>query len=149
MRTIERSKFDVQPFLRRSALSRLTDTPTKMTAVTASFFGSVAGIAVVATTILTTKGFIIFFPYALLFLALFWTLKRRPEITDFQRFWAGVGAFMLSTLFLYFYIIVIANPKGLKMPLWGHIWRLAIMMAIGAVISAIFTFIKRRKTALM
>ena len=106
--------------------------------------GGLGGAALVFVPLLTTKGPVIFIPYAALVLGYYFIVKRNSEISAFQRFAAGLGSFMLASLILYIYIITIANPRALFMPLWGHAWRLSLLFGIGVVINGVLTFLQTR-----
>lgn len=107
------------------------------------FWGTLGGASLISVPFLTTRGPAIFIPYAILVVGYFLLIKRTATLTFAQRFKAGLASFMLASLMLYFYIILIANPNALvRIPLFGHFWRLAFMLGIGIVINAALAFLQ-------
>jgi hypothetical protein len=58
-----------------------------------------------------------------------------------ERLAASTGAFMTMTSILYVFVIVFVNPSATGMPLWGHAWRLGVMLLIGGFLGAIVALV--------
>ena len=109
------------------------------------FVGGLGGAALIAVPLLIGKAGVIFVPYAALVLGFYFLVKGNSQISALQRFVAGLASFMLASLILYFYIILVANPRFiLHAPLWEHIWRLVFLLGIGTVINGVMTLLQTR-----
>jgi len=99
--------------------------------------GVVGGSALIATTLLTRRGPMIFLPYAALTVAVALYLYWRRIDSFGIRFNASLGAFMIATIILQAYTIVIVNPAALHTPLWHKIWPLGVFLLIGSALGAV------------
>lgn len=52
-----------------------------------------------------------------------------------------LSVFLIMFIIDYLYIITIVNPFLLSISLFGHLWRIAIVIAIGLMASSILTYI--------
>src|SRR5712691_6157914 len=98
--------------------------------------GVLGGAALITTVSLSRRGPMIYLPYAAIILAAAFYL-RSEHVEDFgSRFAMALGSFMLATVILYLFIGLFAAKTLFVISLGGHAWRLAVMLAIGAVLSA-------------
>ena len=99
--------------------------------------GLLGGGALITTVSITTRGPMIFLPYAALVLATGAYLRVEKVRPFARRFGLALGAFMAATLILYIFIGVVANARALvEISLVGHAWRLGLMLGIGSLLSA-------------
>jgi len=98
--------------------------------------GVLGGSALIATTMLSSRGPLIVIPYAALVIVA--ALFLRAEVVQplSRRFSVTLGAFMIATVILYLFIGIFAAHSLTTIPLMGHLWRLGVMLGIGAVLSA-------------
>jgi hypothetical protein len=94
--------------------------------------GLIGGLALVSVPLLGLRGPMIYVPYTILVLVLaflsgVFKFERRPR---FEFMFTG---FIVASLVLYLYIILIASRSALDIPLWGHAWRLGFLAIIGAI----------------
>ena len=54
-----------------------------------------------------------------------------------RRFALGLATFMVATLVVYAYTIVVVNPVAMILPMWEHVWRLGFMLGIGALATSV------------
>jgi hypothetical protein len=94
------------------------------------------------------KGWWIILPYALVLIAsmLILRLNKNIEMNYQKAFIASVIIFMLMTIIMYLYICIIENPIS-GITVWGHTWRMLIMLGFAVVSGAYLGlfFIKREK----
>ena len=97
--------------------------------------GILGGAALISTSELTNTGPAIYIRYAILMLAIFATLRsiNWPELS--KCFTTSFLAFMVATVVLYLYIGIFDTGTILEISLWGHLWRLGLMAAIGGLLS--------------
>jgi hypothetical protein len=99
--------------------------------------GVLGGAALISTVSLTSRGPMVFVPYAALVIAtaLFLRVERvRPFM---RRFSLALGSFMVATVALYVFIFTVANvPVIHGLAIGGHAWRLGMMLGIGSILSA-------------
>jgi hypothetical protein len=95
--------------------------------------GLIGGLALVSVPLLGLRGPMIYVPYTVLVLLLAF-LSGLLQLDRAQRFRLVFTGFMVSSLVLYLYLIVIENPSALGIPLLGHAWRLGFLAAIGAAV---------------
>lgn len=93
----------------------------------------IAGLEQKAEAVIPIFGFTLFF--AILTIKL-----NRPERMFKDLFITTMLTFTIMLSIDYIYLINIVNPDLLTMPLFGHLWRLAFIFAIGAVISLILAY---------
>ena len=98
--------------------------------------GILGGAALIATVSVTTRGPMIYVPYAALVVITALFLRAENVQPFMRRFALALGAFMLATLLLYVFIGLVAAKTLSSISLGGHAWRLGSMLAIGAVLSA-------------
>lgn len=105
------------------------------------------GAAVTLTEALTTKGPLILIPYGLLVVVTALVLRAAGVASFARRFAVAAGAFMVATLIVFAYIVLVANPAALSTPLWNKVWPLAMMAATGAVLGAGVAAVSRPRAA--
>lgn len=82
--------------------------------------------------------------YSLTFILSILTVKINSTKNYFKSLFTAIFLTFLVTLFIdYIYLITVINPALLRMPLFGHTWRVISMIAIGAIISLTFTYITK------
>jgi hypothetical protein len=87
----------------------------------------------------------IIIPYTLFLILAAVTIKLVDTEDKFKKlFSTGLLVFMVMTIILYLYIIVIQNPLALKMPFFEHAWRIGLMFIIGSAGSALVGFLVTR-----
>ncbi|HEX8198700.1 MAG TPA: hypothetical protein VF571_21085 [Pyrinomonadaceae bacterium] len=124
-------------------LSLWVSQPRNLTSLS-MIYGSMFGGLIVMTEILSTIAGLIFIPYIILVIGFFWLIKK-TEMSYFHRFLAGLASFMLATLIIYFYIILVANPLVLfKMPFSAHLWRMGLMLGIGIIVNGLMAYLQSR-----
>lgn len=98
--------------------------------------GILGGGALIATTMLSSRGPLVLVPYAALMIIA--ALFLRAEVVQplSRRFSLALGAFMTATVILYLFIAIFAAHSLTTISLAGHLWRLGVMLGIGAVLSA-------------
>jgi hypothetical protein len=98
--------------------------------------GVLGGAALIITVSLSRRGPMIYVPYAAIILTAAFYL-RSEHVQDFgSRFAMALGSFMLATVIVYLFIGLSGAKTLFVIPLAGHAWRLALMLAIGAVLNA-------------
>lgn len=110
--------------------------------------GSLGGAALIITIILTSKGPAIFIPYIALLIATFVVLRAVNWSSFSKRFTTSFLTFMVATIIMYLYIGIFDAGTILEIPVWGHIWRIGLLAAIGGILSlsvAYLTDIGRRQ----
>ncbi|HXH90326.1 MAG TPA: hypothetical protein VNN25_02010 [Thermoanaerobaculia bacterium] len=98
--------------------------------------GLLGGAALIVTSSAISRGPIVLLPYALLVLATAVYLRIEHVQHFARRFSLALGSFMVATVVLYLFIGLVAAKSLFVISLWGHAWRLGIMLAIGAALSA-------------
>lgn len=106
--------------------------------------GTLGGVALVAVPALGSRGPLILVPYALLVLALTGLAGLHRTFGRWQRFGLVLTGFLVASLVLYLYIILVDNPSALSIPLVGHAWRLAFLVVVGTVLAAAAAFATER-----
>lgn len=98
--------------------------------------GLLGGGALIITVSLTTRGPLVFLPYALIVItgAVYLRVERVQGFGN--RFALSLGSFMFATVLLYLFIGLVHAKSLLKISLFGHAWRLGLMLLIGAALSA-------------
>lgn len=97
--------------------------------------GIIGGTALIITTIVTSKGLAIFIPYTALIIAIFAVLRAVHWSSFSKRFSTSFLTFMVATLIMYLFIGIYDAGTILEIPVWGHIWRLGLVAAIGGALS--------------
>lgn len=103
--------------------------------------GSLGGVALIITTLLTSKGFIIFIPFAVLIIANFVILRASKWSSFSKRFTTSFLIFMVATIILYLFIGFFDAGTILDISVWGHIWRLGLMATIGGMLSLVIAYL--------
>ena len=98
--------------------------------------GVLGGAALVSTVALTARGPMIFVPYAAVILVAGCYLRLERVQPFRRRLGLVLGAFMTATLILYAFIFTFGNATVNSISLVGHVWRLGLMLGVGAVLSA-------------
>ena len=101
--------------------------------------GALTGIALILVHVFSTRGPLIFIPYAAMFAALAPLLARYRE-TFVARATAGFVAFVTATLMGYVYILAWANPGVPHLSLLGFA-RFAFVLSSGAILAAAVAFL--------
>ena len=109
-----------------------------------SIVGLLGGLSLVAVPVLGFRGSAIYVPYAVLVLALTTISWFSHPFERWQRFGLVLTGFMVASLTMYLYIILIDNPSALGIPIWGHAWRLAFLLSIGSALAAAAAFFTER-----
>ena len=99
--------------------------------------GTLGGLALITVAAIADKGEQIYWPYAILVLALTVVLRWHRDLVPRERVILFASGFMLASLMLYLYIILWANPSALRIPLLGHAWRLGFLVGVGATLGAV------------
>lgn len=96
--------------------------------------GVLGGAALIVTVSLTRRGPLIFLPYSAIVLAGA-TYLRLERVRPFsRRFALSVGSFMVATLIFYLYIFFVHARPAPQISLWGHAWRVGLMLLIGSAL---------------
>ena len=109
--------------------------------------GLLGGAALLAVPILGFRGPAIYVPYAGLVLTLATLAGVHREFGRWHRFELVFTGFMVASLVLYLYIILIDSPSALDIPLLGHAWRLGFAALVGTVLAAATAFFTERRSA--
>jgi hypothetical protein len=98
--------------------------------------GLLGGAALIVTSWAISRGPIVLLPYAALVLvtAAYLRIERVQHFA--RRFGLALGSFMVATIVLYLFIGLVSAKTLFVISLWGHAWRLGIMLAMGAALSA-------------
>ena len=99
--------------------------------------GALGGFLLVATKSLTTRGPIVFIPYAILILMCAAFIRFADGQSTLRRFQLSFYAFMTATAILYIFVATVATGNIFKISLLGHVERVALVTVIGVVVSAI------------
>jgi len=87
----------------------------------------------VLSFIFFTPGKYILIPYAVVVLATT-AVIREEHISDFaDRFAIGFLSFVIASMSLY--VAVASSPHASTVPLLGHAWRIALLLAVGVAIN--------------
>lgn len=120
-------------------------------AVVVGVFGG-AGLAL--TTIYSRRGPLIYPAYATLLAALALLLARYDTLALSERFAAALAGFVVASVALYVTVLILSNRQrrqlvsegrllasSVRLPLSGHAWRLAFLLATGVITSAGIAYI--------
>ncbi|MEK6375023.1 MAG: hypothetical protein AABO58_20315 [Acidobacteriota bacterium] len=114
----------------------------------ATLIGIIGGAALILTTFLSRRGQMIFLPYGLLITAVSFYFYSHPLVSSFRaRFGVSLAAFMLATIILDTYLVVIVNPSALHGPIWHYVWPLGVLLLIGFVVSAVVAKVTPARTS--
>lgn len=106
----------------------------------AMVMGALGGIALILVSMYSSRGPLVFIPYAALFVALVPLLARYSYLPFRARTWAGVSAYLTASLLLYVYIRVFADPGLPRISVLG-LARFALILGIGVVLSIAATYL--------
>jgi len=113
-----------------------TESPLESITLFSLSAGVLGGAALIVTQTLALRAPMIYLPYAAI-VVLTGAWLRIEKVGPFARRWAlSLGPFMVATIVLYLYIGLRSSHSLLIISIWGHAWRLGLMLAIGSVISA-------------
>lgn len=92
--------------------------------------------AIITTVWNTSRGPRVLIPYAVLILvtAVFLRVERVQHFS--RRFAIALGAFMCATVIFYLFVGLVTAKTLFVISLWGHAWRLGLMLLIGSALSA-------------
>ena len=112
--------------------------------VTGIFWGLIGGISLIIATILTTNGYLQIVPYFFILSAAVLTTKYidKSKVTFLELFRSGLFAFVISSIFLYAYILTVVNPNS-GITFIGHMWRFGVIVGIGMISSSIISFLAK------
>jgi hypothetical protein len=108
--------------------------------------GLLGGAALLAVPLVGFRGPAIYVPYTGLVLTLATLAGVHREFGRWHRFELVFTGFMVASLVLYLYIILIDNPSALNIPLLGHAWRLGFLASVGTVLAAAAAFFTERRS---
>jgi hypothetical protein len=111
-----------------------------------SIVGLLGGAALLAVPIFGFRGPAIYVPYTGLVLTLATLAGVHREFGRWDRFELVFTGFMVASLVLYLYIILIDSPSALDIPLLGHAWRLGFLASVGTVLAAATAFFTERQS---
>ena len=105
------------------------------------FWGIMGGLALmfIAALAQNAEAVIPIFGFTLFLLILTIRLDR-PERMFKDLFITTLLTFIIMFSIDYIYLINVVNPDLLTMPLFGHLWRLALILLIGVLISLILAY---------
>ena len=98
--------------------------------------GTLGGAALITTKMLSSRGPVGLLVYAALLLVAAAYLRLGQVRPFTRRLGMCLGAFMMGTAIFYADILLFVNPAALQIPLWGHAWRIGVMLGIGSALSA-------------
>lgn len=102
--------------------------------------GVLAAVVMVGSERWFTSGSHILIPYAMIVVGIGVVLRSTRVMSYRERFRIALGAFMFASIALYLYVVLIEIPRiehhSVPLGLFGHAWRLGVLLAIGAVFSA-------------
>ncbi|HXG97898.1 MAG TPA: hypothetical protein VNJ06_12425 [Gemmatimonadales bacterium] len=102
--------------------------------------GALGGVALILVQVFSTRGPLIFIPYAAMFGALAPLLARYRNEGFLTRTGAGFAAFLMATVMAYAFIVLWANRGVPSMSLIG-VARFATVLGSGAAIAAAVAFL--------
>ncbi len=106
----------------------------------ALLLGALTGAALVLVHLFSTRGPLMFLPYAAMFAALAPLLVRYRAETFLARAAAGFAAFLAATLVSYVYVRFVANP-GLPQITFIGLARFALVIGLGTVLAVAVAFL--------
>jgi hypothetical protein len=111
---------------------------------TGTFWGLIGGISLIIATILTTNGYLQIVPYFFILSAAVLTTKYidKSNVNFLDLFKSGLFAFVISSVFLYVYILTVVNPNS-GMTFIGHMWRFGVIVGMGMISSSIISFLAK------
>ncbi len=111
---------------------------------TGLFWGIIGGIILIIATISTTNGYLQIVPYFFILSAAVLTTKYtdKSKVSFFDLFKSGLFAFVISSIFLYAYILTVINPHS-GITFIGHLWRFGVIVGLGIISSFILSFLAK------
>lgn len=109
------------------------DSSFRRSASLAAALGVLGGATLVLSAAFFASGKHILLPYALFVVATGVVLKSCRVEEYSTRFFIGVTSFLVASMALYVYI---AMNVSTSIPWHGHLWRIAVVLGIGAAIHA-------------
>ena len=120
-----------------SRLSSIIQNPLQLRA---SVLGALTGSALILVAVFSSRGPLMFVPYAAMFCALAPLLARYRSETFLSRTGAAFGAFLVATAISYLYIRLFANPGVPSISVIGLV-RFALVVGSGALLAAAVAFV--------
>jgi hypothetical protein len=102
--------------------------------------GALTGAALVLVAVFSTRGPLMFLPYAAMFCALAPLLARYRSETFLARGGAAFAAFLVATVVSYLYIRLFANPGVPHISFIG-LARFGLVVGSGVILAAAVTFV--------
>ncbi|MEJ7821738.1 MAG: hypothetical protein WKF85_05410 [Chitinophagaceae bacterium] len=111
---------------------------------TGTFWGIIGGISLIIITISTTNGYLQIVPYFFILSAAVLTNKYidKSNANFLDLFKSGLFAFVISSVFLYAYILTVVNPNS-GITFLGHMWRFGAIVGMGMICSSIISFLAK------
>jgi len=120
-----------------SRLSSIIQNPLQLRA---SVLGALTGSALILVAVFSSRGPLMFVPYAAMFCALAPLLARYRSETFLSRTGAAFGAFLVATVISYLYIRLFANPGVPSISVIGLV-RFTLVVGSGALLAAAVAFV--------
>ena len=120
-----------------SRISSIIQNPLQLRA---SVLGALTGSALILVAVFSSRGPLMFVPYAAMFCALAPLLARYRSETFLSRTGAAFGAFLVATVISYLYIRLFANPGVPGISVIGLV-RFALVVGSGALLAAAVAFV--------
>ena len=120
-----------------SRISSIIQNPLQLRA---SVRGALTGSALILVAVFSSRGPLMFVPYAAMFCALAPLLARYRSETFLSRTGAAFGAFLVATAISYLYIRVFANPGVPSISVIGLV-RFTLVVGSGALLAAAVAFV--------
>ena len=98
--------------------------------------GLLGGAALIIVEWTTTRGPLVLLPYAAIVIASAAYLRIEMVQPFSRRFLIALGSFMFASLLLYVFIGFVLAKTFFAISVAGHAWRIALLLAIGTVLSA-------------
>ena len=111
---------------------------------TGTFWGVIGGLSLIIATISTTNGYLQVVPYFFILCAAILTTKYvdKSKACFSELFKSGFFAFIVSSLFLYTFILTVINPNS-GISFIEHMWRLGVIVGLGIICSSIISFLAK------
>ena len=120
-----------------SRISSIIQNPLQLRA---SVLGALTGSALILVAVFSSRGPLMFVPYAAMFCALAPLLARYRSETFLSRTGAAFGAFLVATVISYLYIRLFANPGVPSISVIGLV-RFTLVVGSGALLAAAVAFV--------
>ena len=111
---------------------------------TGTFWGVIGGLSLIIASISTTNGYLQVVPYFFILCAAILTTKYvdKSKVSFTELFKSGFWAFIVSSLFLYVYVLTVVNPNS-GISFLGHMWRFGFIIGLGIIGSSVISFIAK------